>query len=100
MYRLTGSGKKKQWTIFRDNGPYFPPEYESHNIPVINPPIWAELFTNGINHPKIKVLAIPTIVSINPSLLLLRAWVALIPKPRPTTADFKDQFIALLLWAG
>ncbi len=35
MYRLTGGGEKPQWTVFRHNGPYFPPVYEAHNIPVI-----------------------------------------------------------------
>lgn len=34
MYRLTGGGKKVQWNVFRHNGPYFPPEYIPHNIPV------------------------------------------------------------------
>ena len=34
MWILYGGGKK-QWTVFRHNGPFFPPEYEKHNIPVI-----------------------------------------------------------------
>lgn len=34
MWILIGSGKP-QWTIFRHNGPMFPPEYEPHLIPVI-----------------------------------------------------------------
>ena len=47
MWILYGGGKK-QWTVLRHNGPFFPPEYESHNIPVIvnnqeiNLPILAE----------------------------------------------------------
>ena len=35
MYRLSGGGNKPQWSVFRHNGPYFPPEYKAHNIPVI-----------------------------------------------------------------
>lgn len=38
MYkRMLGGGKSntKQWDIFRHNGPFFPPEYEKHNIPII-----------------------------------------------------------------
>jgi len=34
MWILVGAGKRK-WTVFRHNGPYFPPEYEKHDIPVI-----------------------------------------------------------------
>lgn len=34
MYRLSGGGKKIQWSVFRHNGPFFPPEYERHNIPI------------------------------------------------------------------
>ena len=30
-----GGGNQKQWTILRHNGPYFPPEYEPHKIPII-----------------------------------------------------------------
>ena len=33
MYELIGGGN--QWNeVFRHNGPYFPPKYEKHNIPV------------------------------------------------------------------
>ena len=36
MYRTIGGGNnKKQWEVFRHNGPYFPEEYTPHNIPVI-----------------------------------------------------------------
>lgn len=41
LYMLTfktfflGGGNQKQWTILRHNGPYFPPEYEPHKIPII-----------------------------------------------------------------
>jgi DNA topoisomerase I len=37
MYQLYGGAKvqKKQWTIFRHNGPFFPEEYKPHKIPVI-----------------------------------------------------------------
>ena len=34
MWILIGAGKP-QWTIFRHNGPMFPPEYEPHKIPII-----------------------------------------------------------------
>ena len=34
MWILVGAGKRK-WTVFRHNGPYFPPDYQKHNIPVI-----------------------------------------------------------------
>ena len=34
MWILKGAGKRK-WTVFRHNGPYFPPDYEKHDIPVI-----------------------------------------------------------------
>ena len=34
MWILIGAGKRK-WTVFRHNGPYFPPEYEKHDIPVV-----------------------------------------------------------------
>ena len=30
-----GGGTQKQWTVLKHNGPYFPPEYEPHKIPVI-----------------------------------------------------------------
>lgn len=30
-----GGGNVKQWTVLRHNGPFFPPEYEPHKIPVI-----------------------------------------------------------------
>ena len=30
-----GGGNQKQWTILRHNGPYFPPEYIPHKVPVI-----------------------------------------------------------------
>jgi DNA topoisomerase-1 len=30
-----GGGNEKQWTVLRHNGPFFPPEYEPHKIPVI-----------------------------------------------------------------
>ena len=34
---MLGGGKSntKQWDVFRHNGPFFPPEYERHNIPII-----------------------------------------------------------------
>ena len=32
---LIGGGNTKQWTVFRHNGPMFPPEYIPHKIPVI-----------------------------------------------------------------
>jgi len=35
MYRKIGGGNKKQWDVFRHNGPYFPEEYKPHKIPVI-----------------------------------------------------------------
>ena len=35
MYRNIGGGNKKQWDVFRHNGPYFPEEYKPHKIPVI-----------------------------------------------------------------
>jgi len=37
MYQLYGGAKvkKKQWTVFRHNGPFFPEEYKPHKIPVI-----------------------------------------------------------------
>ena len=33
---MNGGGKNnvKQWDVFRHNGPYFPPKYESHGIPI------------------------------------------------------------------
>ena len=34
MYIMIGAGKS-QWTVFRHNGPFFPPEYEPHRIPII-----------------------------------------------------------------
>ena len=34
MWILIGAGKP-QWTVFRHNGPMFPPEYEPHKIPII-----------------------------------------------------------------
>jgi len=34
MWILYGGGKK-QWTVLRHNGPFFPEEYKKHNIPVI-----------------------------------------------------------------
>lgn len=34
MYILIGAGKP-QWTVFRHNGPMFPPEYEQHKVPII-----------------------------------------------------------------
>ena len=34
MWILHGGGKK-QWTVLRHNGPFFPEEYKKHNIPVI-----------------------------------------------------------------
>ncbi len=30
-----GGGNVKQWTVLRHNGPFFPPEYEPHKIPII-----------------------------------------------------------------
>jgi DNA topoisomerase I len=33
MWILLGAGKP-QWTVFRHNGPLFPPEYEPHKIPI------------------------------------------------------------------
>ena len=30
-----GGGNEKQWTVLRHNGPFFPPEYKPHKIPVI-----------------------------------------------------------------
>lgn len=33
MWILIGAGKP-QWTVFRHNGPFFPPEYEPHKIPI------------------------------------------------------------------
>lgn len=30
-----GGGNQTQWTILRHNGPFFPPEYEPHKIPII-----------------------------------------------------------------
>ena len=35
MYKLYGGGNKKQWNIFRHNGPFFVKEYNPHKIPVI-----------------------------------------------------------------
>lgn len=36
MYRFIGGGNnKKQWEVFRHNGPYFPEEYQPHKIPVL-----------------------------------------------------------------
>ena len=35
MYRLSGGGNKKQWTVLKHNGPYFPQEYVAHGIPVV-----------------------------------------------------------------
>ena len=34
MWILIGAGKP-QWTVFRHNGPMFPPEYEPHKTPVL-----------------------------------------------------------------
>jgi len=34
MWIMIGAGKP-QWTVFRHNGPFFPPEYEPHQIPVL-----------------------------------------------------------------
>ena len=34
MWILYGGGKK-QWTVLRHNGPFFPEEYKKHNIPII-----------------------------------------------------------------
>ena len=34
MYRSIGGGNKKQWEVFRHNGPFFPEEYVPHKIPV------------------------------------------------------------------
>ena len=31
MWILIGGGKP-QWTVFRHNGPMFPPEYEPHKV--------------------------------------------------------------------
>ena len=33
MWILLGAGKS-QWTVFRHNGPLFPPEYEPHKTPI------------------------------------------------------------------
>ena len=33
MWILLGAGKP-QWTVFRHNGPFFPPEYEPHKTPI------------------------------------------------------------------
>ena len=33
MWILIGAGKP-QWTVFRHNGPMFPPEYEPHKIAI------------------------------------------------------------------
>ena len=33
MWILLGAGKP-QWTVFRHNGPLFPPEYEPHKTPI------------------------------------------------------------------
>jgi DNA topoisomerase-1 len=30
-----GGGNQKQWTVLKHNGPYFPPEYIPHKIPII-----------------------------------------------------------------
>jgi len=35
MYNLVGGGGNQWNSVFRHNGPYFPPKYEKHNIPVI-----------------------------------------------------------------
>lgn len=32
---LIGGGNTKQWTVFKHNGPLFPPEYIPHKIPII-----------------------------------------------------------------
>ena len=34
MWILYGGGKK-QWTVLKHNGPYFPPKYKPHQIPII-----------------------------------------------------------------
>jgi DNA topoisomerase-1 len=34
MWILIGAGKP-QWTVFRHNGPFFPPKYEAHKTPII-----------------------------------------------------------------
>ena len=34
MWILIGAGKP-QWTVFRHNGPFFPPKYETHKTPII-----------------------------------------------------------------
>ena len=34
MWILIGAGKP-QWTVFRHNGPMFPPEYEPHKTPIL-----------------------------------------------------------------
>ena len=36
MYRFKNfiGGGKNQWTVLKHNGPYFPPEYQQHNIPI------------------------------------------------------------------
>jgi len=34
-YYLDGGANTPQWKTFRHNGPYFPPKYQSHNIPII-----------------------------------------------------------------
>ena len=34
MWILVGGGKP-QWTVLKHNGPFFPPEYIPHNIPII-----------------------------------------------------------------
>jgi DNA topoisomerase I len=34
MWILYGGGKK-QWTVLRHNGPYFPPKYVNHNVPIL-----------------------------------------------------------------
>ena len=34
MWILLGAGKP-QWTVFRHNGPFFPPEYEPHKTPIV-----------------------------------------------------------------
>lgn len=34
MWILVGSGKP-QWTVLKHNGPFFPPEYIPHNVPII-----------------------------------------------------------------
>ena len=60
MWILIGAGKP-QWTVLRHNGPMFPPEYETHKVPIIFkgeetllPPLaeeYATLFAKYIDTP-------------------------------------------------